>query len=65
MEEMDKPMRVKIGYVSPNLSDSPYLRMFKTLIPADVELDTAGLELAGSNLFDLRGKKDVVLKKAL
>jgi maleate isomerase len=62
---MDKPMRVKIGYVSPNLSDSPYLRMFKTVIPADVELDTAGLELAGSNLFDLRGKKDVIVKKAL
>ena len=62
---MDKPMRVKIGYVSPNLSDSPYLRMFKTVIPEDVELDTAGLELAGNNLFDLRGKKDVIVKKAL
>jgi maleate isomerase len=62
---MDKPMRVKIGYVSPNLSDSPYLRMFKTIIPEGVDLDTAGLELAGRNLFDLRGKKDLILKKAL
>ena len=62
---MDKSTRVKIGYVSPNLSDSPYLRMFKTVIPEDVELDTAGLELAGNNLFDLRGKKDVIVKKAL
>jgi hypothetical protein len=62
---MDKPMRVKIGYVSPNLSDSPYVRMFKTLIPEDVHLDTVGLELAGSSLFDLRGKKDIILKNAL
>ena len=62
---MDKPMRVKIGYVSPNLSDSPYLEMFKTVIPEDVHLDTAGLELAGVSLFDLRGKKDIILKKAL
>ena len=62
---MDKPMRVKIGYLSPNLSDSPYLRMFKTVIPENVDLDTAGLELAGSNLFDLRGKKGVIVRKAL
>ena len=62
---MNKPMRVKIGYVSPNLSDSPYLRMFKTVILQDVHFDTAGLELAGSSLFDLRGKKDIILKTAL
>ena len=62
---MDKPMRVKIGYVSPNLSNSPYLRIFKTVIPEDVDFDTAGLELAGSSLFDLRGKKDIILKNAL
>lgn len=62
---MAKPMHVKIGYVSPNLSNSPYLSMFKTLMPEDVQLDTAGLELAGRSLFDLRGKKDLILEKAL
>ena len=62
---MAKPVRVKIGYVSPNLSNSLYLNMFKTIIPEDVHLDTAGLELAGSSLFDLRGKKDIILKNAL
>ena len=62
---MDKPMRVKIGYVGPNVSDSPYLRTFNTLIPEDVHLDTVGLELAGSSLFDLRGKKDIILKNTL
>ena len=58
-------MRVKIGYVSPNLSNSPYLRMFTTLMPEDVHLEAAGLELAGSSLFDLRGRKDIILKNAL
>jgi len=62
---MAKPTRVKIGYVSPNLSDSPYLNMFKTIVPENVQLDTAGLELAGKSLFDLRGKKDVILRTAV
>ena len=39
--------------------------MFKTVIAEHVDLDTAGMELAGSNLFDLRGKKDIILKTAL
>jgi len=62
---MLEPIHIKIGYVSPNLSNSPYLRMFKTVIPEDVQLDIAGLELAGSSLFDLRGKKETILKNAL
>jgi maleate isomerase len=62
---MAKPTRVKIGYVSPNLSDSPYLNMFKTIVPENVKLDTAGLELAGKSLFDLRGKKDVISRTAV
>jgi maleate cis-trans isomerase len=62
---MNQPVRVKIGYVSPNLSDSPYLRMFKAVVPEEVHLDAVGLELAGSSLFDLRGKKDIILKNAI
>jgi maleate cis-trans isomerase len=62
---MDTPIRVKIGYVSPNVSNSPYLRMFKSVIPEDVDLDTTGLDLAGASLFDLRGKKDMILKNAV
>ena len=38
---MAKPPRVKIGYVSPNLSDSHYLNMFKTIVPEYVQLDAA------------------------
>jgi hypothetical protein len=62
---MSNPIGVTIGYVSPNMATSPYLSAFKSVLPAEVHLDIAGLQVAGNQLFDLRGKTEFIVKKAL
>ncbi len=62
---MSDSIRAKIGYVSPRSSTSPYLKALKTIVPADIQLDLAGLELAGDSLFELKGKKETILKSTL
>lgn len=64
-EKMSKAIRVKIGFISPTSSKSPHFDSFKALIPDDVQFDFAGLELAGTSLYELKGKKEKILKSAL
>jgi len=55
-------IRAKIGFVSPRIATSSHYNSFKALIPADVRIDFKGLELAGNSLYELKGKKETILR---
>ncbi|MFQ5684658.1 MAG: hypothetical protein ACE5HC_15475 [Candidatus Binatia bacterium] len=52
-----------LGFISPRYSSSPHYAGFKALLPKDVQLDFAGLELAGGSLQELQNKKDIILSR--
>lgn len=57
--------RARIAFVNPRSASSPHLNSFKRIIPPDVEIDFYGLELAGRSLYELEGKKDTILQRAV
>jgi hypothetical protein len=67
MEEtkMTEAISAKIGFLSAISSASPHFNSFKALIPNDVQFDFIGLELVDSSLYELKGRKETVLKKTL
>lgn len=58
-------IRARIGLVGPRSSTSPHYDAFKGLIPGDIHVDFEGLQLAGSSLYELKGKKEIILKSTL
>jgi len=62
---MSNPIRAKIGFISPRSATSPHYSTFKAFIPEDIQFDFEGLELAGSSLYELKGKKGAILKRTL
>jgi len=62
---MAQPARARIAFVSPRLASSTHLNSFKQIIPPDVEMDFYGLELAAGSLYELEGKKDTIVQRAV
>jgi hypothetical protein len=57
--------QVHIGLLSPEGTNSRHFRRFEALLPPEIQLSMEGLELARSSRYELRGKTDVIVWRAL
>ena len=62
---MAQPPRARIAFVSPRSASSTHYNSFKQIIPSDVQMDFYGLELAGRSLYELEGKRDTIVQRAV
>src|SRR5713226_972368 len=62
---MAQSARARIAFVSPRSASSTHYDSFKEFIPSDVQMDFYGLELAGKSLYELEGKKDTMVQRAV
>ena len=57
--------KIHIGLLSPEGTNSRHFRHFEELLPPQVKLSMEGLELARTSRYELRGKSDVIVSRAL
>ena len=62
---MAQEARARIAFVSPRSASSTHYNSFKQIIPSDVQMDFYGLELAAGSLYELKGKKDTIVQRAV
>jgi maleate cis-trans isomerase len=62
---MNPQNRVRIGLLSPEGTNSSHFRHFEDLLPPEIELSMEGLELARTSRYELRGKSEVIVARAL
>jgi len=60
---MTPEKKAKIGFVSAGAGSMPHYNSFLPMIPAEVELDFQGLELYGSSLYEIGGKKETIVRR--
>jgi Arylmalonate decarboxylase len=53
----------RIGFVSGGAGSMPHYGSFLPLVPQDVEIDFQGLELYGQSLYEIAGKKEIILRR--
>jgi len=58
---LEKTTRARIGFVSSGSSSSPHYSGFKAFIPEDIEVDFEGLGFHGESLYEVQGKKEIVI----
>jgi hypothetical protein len=54
---------IRIGFVSGGAGSMPHYDSFLPLVPQDVEIDFQGLQLYGQSLYEIAGKKDIILRR--
>lgn len=55
--------KTKVGFVSGGASAMPHYNSFLPMIPAEVTLDFQGLQLYGSSLYEIGGKKEIIVER--
>ena len=60
---MAENFKAKIAFVSSGPSSRPHYGSLTPLIPKDVSVDFKGLELYGDGLYEIEGKKDLIVRK--
>ena len=60
---MSIAIKAKIGFVSGGAGSMPHYNSFLPMIPAEIELDFQGLELYGSSLYEIGGKKETIVRR--
>jgi maleate cis-trans isomerase len=60
---MAETTKATIGFVSGGTSSMPHYQSFLPLIPAQVKIDFQGLELYGSSLYEIAGKKETIVRR--
>ena len=60
---MTETVKAKIGFVSGGASSMPHYNSFLPMIPAEVELDFQGLQLYGNSLYEIGGKKELIVRR--
>jgi hypothetical protein len=53
----------RIGFVSGGAGSMPHYNSFLPMIPREVEIDFQGLELYGQSLYEIAGKKEIILSR--
>ena len=53
----------RIGFVSGGAGSMPHYNSFLPIVPRDVEIDFQGLDLYGSSLYEIAGKKEAILRR--
>jgi maleate isomerase len=62
---MTAPNRVHIGLLSPEGTNSRHFRHFEEMLPAEIQLSMEGLQLARTSRYELRGKSEVIVARAV
>jgi len=60
---MAETIKAKIGFVSAGASSMPHYNSFLPLIPSAIKLDFLGLNLYGDSLYQIEGKKNVIVQQ--
>jgi maleate isomerase len=60
---MDERIKARVGFVSSGPSARPHYASFTPLIPKDIGVDFKGLDLYGDSLYEIEGKKDLIVQK--
>jgi len=60
---MAETVKAKIGFVSGGAGSMPHYNSFLPMIPDEVALDFQGLELYGSSLYEIGGKKEIIVRR--
>jgi hypothetical protein len=60
---MAESIKARIGFVSGGAGSMPHYNSFSPIVPKEVELDYQGLELYEKSLYEIAGKKDVILRR--
>lgn len=55
--------KAKIGFVSGGAGSMPHYNSFLPMIPAEIALDFRGLELYSSSLYEIGGKKEIIVRR--
>ena len=59
---MSESFKARIGFVSGGTGFMPHYDSLVPIIPKDIEMDFRGLELYGKSLYEIGGKKDLILR---
>lgn len=62
---MNPPNVTRIGLLSPEGTNSTHFRHFENLLPPEIHVSIEGLGLVRTSRYDLKGKSDDVVKRAL
>ena len=60
---MAEEKKTKIGFVSGGAGSMPHYNSFLPMIPSDIALDFQGLELYRSSLYEIGGKKEIIVRQ--
>lgn len=60
---MAETMKAKIGFVSGGAAAMPHYASFLPLIPSEIKLEHAGLELYRESLYQIADKKEVIVRR--
>lgn len=60
---MAEPIRARIGFVSGGVSSMPHYNSFLPIVPKEIEIDFQGLELYGTSLYEIGGKKELIVRR--
>jgi len=60
---MAEPTKATIGFVSGGASSMPHYNSFLPLIPGEIKMDFLGLNLYGNSLYEIAGKKDLIVQQ--
>ncbi len=60
---MAETIKARVGFVSGGAGSMPHYNSFLPMIPADIALDFQGLELYGNSLYEIGGKKEIIVRR--
>ena len=60
---MAERIKATIGFVSGGASSMPHYNSFLPLIPSEIKMDFLGLNLYGNSLYEIAGKKDLIVQQ--
>ncbi len=60
---MAATIKATIGFVSGGAGSMPHYKSFLPLIPSEISVDFQGLELYGESLYEIGGKKEIIVKR--
>jgi hypothetical protein len=60
---MSDAIRAKIGFVSGGAGSMPHYKSLLPLVPAEIKIDFEGLGLYGASLYEISGKKEVIVSR--
>jgi hypothetical protein len=60
---MAERIKATIGFVSGGASSMPHYKSFLPIVPNEVKVDFQGLELYGRSLYEIEGKKEIIVRR--